>query len=383
MLLVDDEPLNLRVLRDLLEDRYTVHEAADGAQALEIAGRAPLDVVIADQRMPRMTGVDMLTELRRRRPDVAGIVLTAYTDMAALESAINRAAVFRFLKKPWEPPEILGAIEQASAHVAQRRTIERLVSLLAARSEELRASLDRLERQQQMLLHLERLGTIGQLAAGVTHDLKNVMVGLRSAEWEMANTSVVSPSMREIITLGLSGVDNLLKTLQTLHDYARTGAMALQLGPVPPSVVVNDALAISRMDPLFKLREVESAVGADVPPLAADRQKLTQVVVNRVRHALQATQGGGAVRISAAARDGEVLLAVEDDGPGVSPDLKERIFEPFVSSKGQQGLGLGLYMSRLIVESHRGRIEVGDRPGGGARFSVIIPAAHAPTVATT
>ncbi len=377
VLLVDDEQLNRKVLRGFLEDAWIVHEASSGAEALEVAAREPLDVVVADQRMPGMTGVDLLEELRRRRPDVSGILLTGYADMQALEWAINRAGVFRFLRKPWEPAEMLQAVEQASAHTAQQRTIERLVTLLSQRSDELRASLDQLREQQQLLLHLERLGTIGQLSSGVTHDLKNVMVALRTAEAEMAETTA-SPSLREIMTLGLRGIDNLLRTLQTLHEYARTGSLALRRELVDPGAVLNDALAISRMDLRFRLRRVQCEVAQPLPQLHADRQKLTQVLVNLVRNALQATENGAEVRVAAIEpAAGQIEFVVEDEGPGIAPEVRERLFQPFVSSKGAQGLGMGLYMARLIVESHQGRIELVDRPQGGSRFEVVLPAAAA------
>jgi signal transduction histidine kinase len=373
VLLVDDERLNLRVLRGFLEDRWRVHEAESGAEALEIAARVPLDVVIADQRMPGMTGVELLEELRRRRPDVAGIVLTAFADMQALESAINRASVFRFMRKPWEPREIVEAVEQATAFVVQRRTIERLVQLLAERGEELRASLDELRAQQQMLLHLERLGTIGKLSAGVTHDLRNLMVAFRAAEWEMKDADV-APALREIVGLGLTGVDNIVRTLGTLQEFARTGALSLELGAVDPAAVVRDGLAIARMDPAFKFHVVAAVVPEGLPVVRGDRQKLTQVVVNLVRNALHATRHDEAVRVTASARDGGVVIAVEDDGPGVAPEVRARLFEPFASTKGDAGLGLGLYMARLITESHQGQLDLVDRPRG-ARFEVVLPAA--------
>jgi signal transduction histidine kinase len=373
VLLVDDERLNLRVLRGFLEDRWRVHEAESGAEALEIAARVPLDVVIADQRMPGMTGVELLEELRRRRPDVAGIVLTAFADMQALESAINRASVFRFMRKPWEPREIVEAVEQATAFVVQRRTIERLVQLLAERGEELRASLDELRAQQQMLLHLERLGTIGKLSAGVTHDLRNLMVAFRAAEWEMKDADV-APALREIVGLGLTGVDNIVRTLGTMQEFARTGALSLELGAVDPAGVVRDGLAIARMDPAFKFHVVAAVVPEGLPVVRGDRQKLTQVVVNLVRNALHATRHDEAVRVTASARDGGVVIAVEDDGPGVAPEVRARLFEPFASTKGDAGLGLGLYMARLITESHHGQLDLVDRPRG-ARFEVVLPAA--------
>ena len=379
VLLVDDEEFNLKVLRTFLDEGWRVHEATSGAQALAVAAEVPLDVIVTDQRMPGMSGVDLLEEFRRRRPDVAGIVLTGYADMQVLESAINRANVFRFLRKPWEPNDVLQAVEQACTHVVQRRTIERLLALLAARSEELNASVEELKTHQQLLLGLERLGTIGQLASGITHDLRNVMVALRTAEWEMAQTAV-SPALRETMTVGLSGVDNLLSMLQTIHEYARTGSLTLQMKVVDPATVVKDAIAISRMDLLFRLRKVECAVAPQLPKLNADRQKLTQVLVNLVRNALHATEDGAAVRVAACvAGDGHVEFAVEDDGPGVAPEQRAKLFQPFVSSKGEKGLGMGLYMAKLIVESHHGRIRLAERPRG-ARFEVVLPSLNSTSI---
>src|SRR5207302_6811932 len=195
ILLVDDERPNLMVLRGFLEGPYEVFEADSGKQALEIADKTEIDVVIADQRMPEMTGVEMLEELRARKPDVAGIVLTGFTDPPALISAINRARVFRFLKKPWQPEDILEAVRQACDHVYQSRTIQKLVTLLARRTEELTASLDQVEAAHRQVLHLERLGTMGRLAAGVVHDLRNLMVSLGYVESVLQQRSVAPDVM--------------------------------------------------------------------------------------------------------------------------------------------------------------------------------------------
>src|SRR5213080_2897385 len=162
VLLVDDERPNLLVLRGFLESGYTVYEAESGKEALALADNSEIDVVIADQRMPEMTGVEMLEELRSRKPDVAGIVLTGFTDPPALISAINRARVFRFVKKPWQPDDILEAVRQASEHVYQTRAIQRLVEMLAKRTSELDASIVQVRSAQRQLLHMDRLGTMGR-----------------------------------------------------------------------------------------------------------------------------------------------------------------------------------------------------------------------------
>jgi two-component system NtrC family sensor kinase len=380
LLLVDDEPNNLVVLRGFLEDeeRWQVHSAASGDEALAIAEKVPLDVVVTDHRMPGMTGVDLLERLRRLRPDVAGIVLTGYADMDALEAAINRANAFRFLKKPWEPADILDAIRQACNHVSHRRIIERLVSLLSERGEMLRSSFDELKRQQEAMLHLERIGTLGRLASGVTHDLGNMVASLREAEFQLSQHSA-APELRETFTLGLAHVERILATLKTLQDYAHAGKLEIERAPAEPADVVRDAVTISRMDLHFRLRRLVMDVDPGLPSLQADRLKLSQALVNLIQNAVQATDGDATVRISARRVDGDAVeLAVEDDGPGVDPGLRPRLFQPFAAGKDAPGLGMGLYMARLIAESHGGSIRLADRAGRGTRFELLVPVSPPP-----
>jgi signal transduction histidine kinase len=369
ILIVDDERPNLTVLRNFLETGYRVHEAQSGAAALEIARAQDLDVVIADQRMPEMTGVELLEQLREFKPDVAGIVLTGFTDPPALISAINRARVFRFLKKPWQPDDILEAVRQASEHVYQTRAIQKLVALLAKRTGELDASLVEIRRTQTQLLHLERLGTMGKLAAGVVHDLRNLMVSLGYVESVLQQRNV-APDVLESVQVGMQGVGNLIHTLEAMHQYARGGTLSMQKAALQPAAVVHDAVAIARMDMGFRAHKVAVSIEDGLPNVYGDRQKLTQVLVNLVRNAVQATAQWRRIGIEASRRNGHVVLAVEDEGPGVPHELKENLFKPFVSSKGEGGMGMGLYMAKLIVDSHQGEIAVLDLPQGGARFEV-------------
>jgi two-component system sensor kinase FixL len=98
------------------------------------------------------------------------------------------------------------------------------------------------------------------------------------------------------------------------------------------------------------------------------------VLVNLVRNALQATAQWRQVSIEASRLNGHVIFAVEDEGPGVTPEARQTLFQPFVTSKGG-GMGMGLYMAKLIIDSHQGEIAVIDRPQGGARFEVRLAAA--------
>jgi signal transduction histidine kinase len=234
-----------------------------------------------------------------------------------------------------------------------------------------------LKEQQQLVLHLERVGTIGRLTSGVIHDLRNVIVALREMDWATGEAKL-PPRIREPLALGLGAVENLTRSLQTLHEYARTGALTLEVDSVQLAAVVRDAIALSRLDPLFTQSEVVCDVAPDLPLVRGDRQKLTQVLLNLVRNALHAGEGRATVRVGARRCAGGLLeLVVEDAGCGIAPEIRDRLFQPFVSSKGARGLGMGLYMARLIIESHHGSIAVKDSALGGARFEVLLPALSA------
>ncbi len=377
ILIVDDELPNLAVLASFLDGDYTVHEAGSGAEALEIAKTTPIDVVVCDQRMPGMTGVELLHNLRASGVDAPGIILTGYTDTPALIAAINDAQVFRFLRKPWQPEDVLTAVAAASNAVMYQRAAARLLNLLSDRTTELQRVVTELRSAQQSLLQLDRLVTTGRLAAGITHDLRNAMSSLVMVEYEVTG-KLSDPELSETISVGLAGLRNLLESLETMNQYAKQKQLAMTMEYFDPARVVRDALTVMRMDLNFRARTVRADAPPETLPLVlGDRQKLVQVLVNLLRNAAQATRVDDHIWVKAeATADGQVRFSVEDDGPGIAAEVRDRLFEAFASTKNEQGVGMGLYMSRLIVENHKGELRCLERAGGGARFEITIPPAE-------
>jgi len=371
VLVVDDEPENLDVLEAVLQEQEVrVIRATDGDSGLEVARSEPLDLVITDQRMPGRTGVDLLSQLALERPDVVGIVLSAYTDAPVILQAINEAKVFRFLTKPFAIDEMVRTCREAQEMVFYRRAIAGLLERLSARNEELSRALQELQDAQQRMLQMERLSSMGRLATGVIHDLRNALMGLTFLEADL-ETMGASEEMKESVRVGLSGLHALMGTLESLHQFARDGRLGTAISTVDVGDLVRSALLVMRGDVEFRRRRVEAKIGEGLPPIQGDRSKLVQVLVNLLRNAVQATVQGQAIRVIAEVlEDGQVLLAVEDEGPGLPEAVVSRLFDPFVSTKGEAGLGMGLYMARLVVEAHNGKIGAVQRPSGGARFEV-------------
>jgi response regulator RpfG family c-di-GMP phosphodiesterase len=134
ILAVDDEPANLRMLERLFHRDYRVLTAASGEEGLELLGREAVSLIISDQRMPGMTGTEMLKESLRTNPDAVKIILTGYTDVEALIEAINCARVYRYVNKPWDPEKlkmtVKAAISERDAMLEQKRLLDGLVSLI-------------------------------------------------------------------------------------------------------------------------------------------------------------------------------------------------------------------------------------------------------------
>lgn len=372
ILLVDDEVPNLVVLESFLDVDYRVYTASSGEEALAIAQTTPLDLVIADQRMPGMTGVELLESLRETRPDVLGIVLTGYSDTPALLSAINKARAFRYLKKPWQPEEVLAAVSQACRFVFHQRAVAKVLDLLVTRTDELDRALNDLQEAQKNMLHLDRLATAGRLTAGISHDLKNSLNGLLYLQQEAAIRKT-DPDFAHAIDVGLAGVRNMHDALGTMNAFVRQKRLSMAMEWFDPAVVVRDAVTVLHMDMDYRSRNVQVQTAEGLPLLLGDRQKLVQVLVNLVRNAIQATQQRDRVAVSVSRSPEGIVYSVEDEGPGVPQDVRENLFDAFVSSKGDAGVGLGLYMSKLIVAYHNGRIAALDRPTGGTRFEAVIP----------
>ncbi|MEZ4407209.1 MAG: hybrid sensor histidine kinase/response regulator [Polyangiales bacterium] len=373
VLVVDDDRENLAVLRAFLDGDYVVHEATDGAAALRVLAEHRVDVVIADQRMPGMTGVDLLEVVSQRYADTAGILLTAFTDTPLLIEAINRARVFRHLRKPWEPGDVLAAVAQATAHVEQVRINVQLLERLAQRSDELATTLEQLRAAQRQMILLERLGTMGRLAAGITHDLRNMVQILMMFEEQFERWQVPDRIARPFHTT-VAAMRNLQLSLSTLQQYASSGRLAMERDPVDPRALLADAVTVMQLDASQREVSLSPRVLDGARPVPGDHAKLLQVMVNLLRNALQVSAAGGEVRVDARESPEGLVLGVEDDGPGVPVEVREHLFDPFVSTKGEHGVGIGLYMSRLVAEHHGGALRLAPTESGrGARFELVLP----------
>ncbi len=373
VLLVDDDPANLDVLSAALEDDYEVLLANNGAEALTVAmGEGGVDLVISDQRMPGLSGVELLEQVAQRWPNTVRVLLTAYTDVAPMIEAINRGAVHRFLLKPFDMDEMLAVVADGLAEKAAGDALKLVVAALAGRRVALREALEEQQRAEAQLLAAERVAALGRVSSGIIHDLRNQMA-IVSAIFDIVRASGGSASLQRAADRAWQELDAYRHLVQQVRDYARAQAQTPAAAPIDTEEFVHETVAMHSMDPAGQRCQVDVTVAPGARRLALDRARMRQALLALLRNAAQATPPGEPVSLVAAvAPDGTGLIEVRDRGHGMPPEVLERAPEPFFSGFDPPRLGLGLEIARLGAAAHGGTLELEPRPGGGtvARISL-------------
>jgi signal transduction histidine kinase len=229
---------------------------------------------------------------------------------------------------------------------------------------------------QQQIVRAERLATLGELAAGVVHELNNPLTSITVyAEYLVRKGEAQGTDGADIEKLRRIGASaqRILRFSRDLVQYARPSGKERE--PVDLAAVVRQSVSIC--EHLIERGGIELAVDVapQLPVVHAVAGQLEQVLINLITNAVHAVENGGKVVVRAGPDEAGVRLEVADSGPGVAEDHRERIFEPFFTTKADgKGTGLGLPIVRNIVEQHKGQISVERSELGGALFRVVIPA---------
>jgi len=269
----------------------------------------------------------------------------------------------------WAGASLAGLLRDTGARLGLanaelRRHRAELEDRVAERSAALRAS-------QARVIHQEKMAAFGLLAAGIAHEVGNPLAALSSLI-QILQRRGPDPYTAEKLDLAGRQVGRIRRTVRELVDFARPASTAT--GPVRLSDVVDEALAIAKYHRRTKGREITASVAADLPPVRAVRDHLAQVVLNLLLNAADATSEGGSIHLEALAEGDAMTLLVRDDGRGVADADLGRLFQPYFTTK-PSGTGLGLFVSRQIVEELGGTLSHRPSEGSGATFAVRLPMA--------
>lgn len=371
VLFVDDDEANLVVCEASISDEFDVLTALTAEAALELMSQHEVAVLVADQRMPGTTGVELLEAVKDRYPQTIRILITAYSDLKAAIDAINRGHVRRYLRKPWEPEELRHEIRDALDVY------------------DMSCRLSALERR---LRETERVYSLGVVVAGIAHELRNPV------SWVSGNLSQALEELRSIGNALSEGGDPVslrsrIKELEDSLDDASLGVQriidlvrGIELPTRQTAAEVVDLGEVLRLTLRLVRSEIQSTANLELDVGAAPRVRgsstqLGQVVLNLVVNAIQALSGRprdtSILGVSLSVVDHEARLVVSDNGEGISEANLQRIFDPFFTTKPDVGTGLGLAISRTIVQELGGTLQARNKAGGGAEFVLALPlAAH-------
>ena len=371
VLYVDDEMINLRVFEANFRTRFNVVTAQSAAEALEVLSQraAQVAVLISDQRMPGMSGVELLERARDAFPDVRRMLITAYSDMQAVMDAVNRGQVVRYFVKPWVKDDLAAALEDAI----------RIWSLqLQVREIEGR------------MLRSERLAALGQVSAGIAHELMNP-VGYMSQNVDALRREVdalrgaLGPMLErapnEVIAGALADLPGILDDVETAARHIREVALSIRSqargedeeSRAQLADAVNFAVRIARAE----IRQKARVLTQGEPVMVALGQvKLCQVLINLIVNSAQAIdpERPGRIEVRWWSEGDLVRLDVADNGVGIPPELHQKVFEPLFTTKPVgTGTGLGLAICRDILQQGGGELRLESKVGEGTTMQLTLP----------
>lgn len=389
LLVVDDEPDLVQSVKDLLRFDYRVLGATRAAEGLSLMQRENVHVVMTDQRMPEMTGVEFLKRIKDAFPDTVRLLFTAYADLSAVCDAINQGNVYRYISKPLQPDELRVVLKQAVDQYRLQAERKQLLKELQEKNAQLESANADLQRANELKRAFIRVAS---------HELCTPLaIVMGHAELACLRTDVV-PELRECLDLIYEGSERLNERVSQIVKLLMAGQFERPLRPCPVAVAELIQKASDEVQHFIEQRRQQFALelAPDLGHVRGEPDKLHDAVVQLLMNAIKFTPDGGSIRVTASRRGNSgVSIAIADTGQGIEPADLPHIFEPFFTrfdvskhSSGtfefdRRGLGLGLAMVKAFIEMHGGQVKVASELGRGTTFTIELPAALPTNLAAT
>jgi signal transduction histidine kinase len=412
ILVVEDNAEMRRLLAFVLSKEFYVDVARNGREALQRISDVHPELVLTDVMMPEMSGTE-LCEALKADPETEGIPVILVTSKGDREMKIQGLEIGAddYVVKPFHPAELLARVRSLVRIRRLQKELEIKNSRLQTANDELERALLELREAGSALVQSERLAAVGELAAGVAHEVNNPinfatnalrtlqsytadicsvarsidLIDFKDPEVAVGSIREVSrlkekvefdslaDSLTELVGIVTEGLERTHRMVADLRDFAKPGEVAwceIDIG-----AGVSSTVQLIR----YALRDNGVSLSVDIdemlPTVHGDPRALNQVFLNLLKNSIEAVaESKGSIWLTASAAESEVVIEFRDDGPGIAPEISEKLFDPFFTTKAAgKGTGLGLSISKRVVSEMGGRIELKTAPGSGTVFSVYLP----------
>ncbi len=358
ILIIDDDPANIRVLNEILSEHYEVFGTTEGLHAETMADQVRPDLILLDVVMPNISGEEVCRRLKDNAVtlDIPVIFLTSGTDPERIITGFNLGAV-DYVTKPFRPPELLARV---ATHIQLR----------LARQEVAKKNAELLE-QQGLFLHM------------IPHDLRTSLAIIRGYAERLLRQNREHhdrcESCAEQINEILKGCDRQKALITDLMDVARLRAEQYPLTRIPVAVEYLVAAVMQHAGSILEPLRYRVTVPAELPDVCVDERGIQRVLLNLLTNAQKYSPPDSMIAIRAWQEGSRVIIAVCDQGKEIVPEEVAKIFIPYYRAFQEgttEGEGLGLYIAKLLVEAHEGQIWVARENGRENRFCISLPVAE-------
>ncbi|WP_319549045.1 ATP-binding protein [Desulfogranum marinum] len=391
ILFIDDDSAVLDALEwSFADEPYGCLTCKSAGEALSLLNEMDFAVVVSDQRMPEMSGIDFLEKIKRQRPETIRILMTAYQEMNIILNAVNKGNVHNIIFKPWDDAELKRIIQTAVDDYTLRNGggVCRQVVSEADQLIELNQNLEKknqylMERLQQA----QKMEALGNLASGIAHDFNNILFTINGILKLAMFDKSLQTEMHAHLGLALEASDRATDLVSQILSFSSAGKSSdkpVKLGPLVQKVLKFIKVALPPSIELYQ------DISVDSEKTTLEATKVYQILINLCSNAFDAIKGKkGIVQVSLTrtlidqpgqAEQVKLLpgdyfcLTVSDNGNGIDQANMQQIFDPYFTTKRKNGgTGLGLALTNQIVQDHGGHIIVTSEVSKGSSFAVFLP----------
>lgn len=384
ILYVDDEAHNLNIFKNAFFREYQIFTAASVDEAMAVLGKHPIQVIISDQRMPEMDGLQFLSIVKNQFPEPIRIIASGYSDIKVVMDAVNEAGIFHYVLKPWNNQELKLVIDNAIEKYNLLQEKEQLITELRLANQSLEerilertAALEEKNRQYQLLIE-----TKNKLFSIIAHDLRGPLRNITVFTKLIAEDNLrLSAEENRLVVLKMH--QNMRQTKEMLDNLLywsleQLGGVALSVAPynLKEHILQN----IRLLEPIAEQKHISLQYDLPEPDLLAlfDKDMLDVVLRNLLSNAIKFTSDQGNIIISAHREARQAIISVKDSGTGmpsgkISALLQQDQFQSTKGTQGEKGTGLGLHLCRDFIERQGGKMSITSQEGEGSTFTFSLP----------